>query len=87
MQWYLRCPIEHGYPRFVFMTLMDGAYQPVESRRDTIPAMQNGMAILSYVKYYAYLRVQLEPGAAPPEEPPECVVPLAGREGRQLGGL
>ena len=30
MRWYLNCPIEHGYPRFVWMTFMDGDYKPVE---------------------------------------------------------
>ncbi len=54
MAWYQRCPVERGYPRFVFMTFMDGAYNPIERRRDFIPAMQNGMGILSYLKYYAY---------------------------------
>jgi hypothetical protein len=52
MNWYLRCPIEHGYPRFAFMTFMDGAYKPIERRPDFIPAMQNGMGIISYLKYY-----------------------------------
>lgn len=50
MQWYLQCPWENGYPRFVTVTFMDGDYKA--SRRDTIPAMQNGMGIISYLKYY-----------------------------------
>jgi hypothetical protein len=54
MNWYLNCPLEHGYPRFVWMTFMDGNYQPVERRHDFIPAMQNGMGIISYLKYYEY---------------------------------
>lgn len=54
MNWYLKCPIENGYPRFVYMTFMNGDYQPVASRRDFIPAMQNGMGIVSYLKYYAW---------------------------------
>ena len=54
MSWYAHCPIEHGYPRYVWMTFMDGNYKPVERRMDTIPAMQNGMGILSYLKYYHY---------------------------------
>jgi hypothetical protein len=54
MKWYLRCPIEHGYPRFVWMTFMDGKYQPDERRPSFIPAMQNGMGIISYLKYYRY---------------------------------
>ena len=54
MQWYLNCPITHGYPNFVWMTFMDGNYQPDPRRSDFIPAMQNGMGILSYLKYYVY---------------------------------
>ena len=54
MQWYLKCPMEHGYPRFVTLTFMDGNYGAIEKRRDTIPAMQNGTGILSYLKYYNY---------------------------------
>lgn len=54
MRWYLRCPQEHGYPRFVVVTFMDGDYTWITKRPDTIPAMQNGMGILSYLKYYAY---------------------------------
>ncbi len=52
MQWYLKCPMEHGYPRFVCMTFMDGNFQPIERRKDFIPSMQNGMGIISYLKYY-----------------------------------
>lgn len=51
MNWYFACPIEHGYPRFVVMTFMDGNYQAVAKRQDFIPAMQNGMGIISYLKY------------------------------------
>jgi len=54
MNWYLACPMENGYPRFVYMTFMDGDYQPIARRVDTIPAMQNGMGIISYLKYYAW---------------------------------
>src|ERR1700743_3487269 len=54
MQWYLQCPVTHGYPNFVWMTFMDGNYQPDPRRRDFIPAMQNGMGIISYLKYYVY---------------------------------
>jgi hypothetical protein len=52
MQWYLKCPMEHGYPRFVSMTFMDGNFQPIQRRKDFIPSMQNGMGIISYLKYY-----------------------------------
>jgi hypothetical protein len=54
MNWYLACPIESGYPRFVYTTFMDGDYKPVAKRMDFIPAMQNGMGIISYLKYYAW---------------------------------
>jgi hypothetical protein len=54
MQWYLDCPVTHGYPNFVCMTFMDGNYQQDPRRSDFIPAMQNGMGIISYLKYYVY---------------------------------
>ncbi len=54
VNWYLKCPIEHGYPRFVYMTFMDGSYRPIANRPSFIPATQNGMGIISYLKYYAY---------------------------------
>jgi hypothetical protein len=54
MQWYLHCPITHGYPNFVWMTFMDGHYQPDPRRSDFIPATQDGMGIISYLKYYVY---------------------------------
>jgi hypothetical protein len=54
MHWYLNCPVTYGYPNFVWMTFMDGKYQPDIKRSDFIPAMQNGMGIISYLKYYVY---------------------------------
>jgi len=33
---------------------MDGNYQPEVDRKDFIPATQNGMGIISYLKYYEY---------------------------------
>jgi len=54
MQWYLRSPITHDYPNFVWMTFMDGNYQPDPKHNDFIPATQNGMGIISYLKYYVY---------------------------------
>ena len=54
MQWYLHCPLTHSYPNFVWMTFMDGNYQPDIKRNDFIPATQNGMGIISYLKYYDY---------------------------------
>ncbi len=54
VKWYLKCPVEHGYPRFVYLTFMDGNYLAISNRPSSIPAMQNGMGIISYLKYYAY---------------------------------
>jgi hypothetical protein len=55
MNWYLDAPIENGYPRFVTLTFMNGEYRPVQPDRPSfIPATQNGMGIVSYLKYYAY---------------------------------
>jgi len=54
VNWYLKCPWTNGYPRFVVMTFMDGSYNPRRDRPDSIPAMQNGMGIISYLKYYAW---------------------------------
>ena len=55
VNWYLQCPVEKGYPRFVAMTFMDGDYKPIPKRDSFIPATQNGMGIISYLKYHAYL--------------------------------
>lgn len=52
MNWYLESPLDHGYPGFATLTFQDANRQP--SRPDSIPAMQNAMGILSYVKYYRY---------------------------------
>jgi hypothetical protein len=54
MQFYRQCPLEHGYPRFVLATFLDGEWTPDPLRTDTIPATQNGMGILSYLKYHAW---------------------------------
>ncbi len=54
MNWYLHTPIEHGYPRLAFVTFMRGDYQPVERRTDIIPSMQDGMGIISYLKYFQW---------------------------------
>jgi hypothetical protein len=54
MAYYLHCPIEHGYPRFVVMTFMNKNYTADPHRPDFIPAMQNGMGIISYLKYYHF---------------------------------
>ncbi|MCK9404766.1 MAG: hypothetical protein M0Q26_15335 [Chitinophagaceae bacterium] len=53
MNWYLKAPVnEHGYPSYVYITFMDENYQPY--RNDFIPATQNGMGIISYLKYWDY---------------------------------
>lgn len=51
MAWYGRCPKDHGYPLFCTVTFMDGRYGVIAGRTDSIPAMQNGMGILSYLQY------------------------------------
>ncbi len=53
MNFYQQCPADHGYPRFVHTTFLDGEWNPFPDRFDTIPATQNGMGILSYLKYHA----------------------------------
>jgi hypothetical protein len=52
MNFYQQCPLDHGYPRFAFTTFMDGGWEPFADRTDTIPATQNGVGILSYLKFY-----------------------------------
>jgi hypothetical protein len=54
MAYYLNCPFEHGYPRFVVMTFMNKDYTSDPHRSDFIPAMQNGMGIISYLKYFNF---------------------------------
>ncbi len=52
MHFYQQCPADHGYPRFVSVTFLDGNWTPLADHMDTIPAMQNGMGMLSYIKFY-----------------------------------
>jgi hypothetical protein len=52
MNYYRSCPLDHGYPRFVCETFLDGLWTPHPERTDTIPATQNGMGILSYLKFF-----------------------------------
>ena len=54
MAYYMRCPIENGYPRYVAMTFMNKDYTPVPPRHVFIPAMQDGFGIISYLKYYTF---------------------------------
>jgi len=51
MKFYRQCPSEHGYPRFVFATFLDVEWDPLPDRDDSIPSTQNGMGIVSYLKY------------------------------------
>ena len=52
MQFYQQCAADHGYPRFVVATFLDGLCAPFPQRTDTIPATQDGMGIISYLKYF-----------------------------------
>lgn len=52
LDFYQQCPQDHGYPRFVLATFLDGNWTPMADRTDTIPSTQNGMGILSYLKFY-----------------------------------
>ena len=54
VNWYLKCPVTNGYPNFVAMTFMRDDYHPRLDRPDFIPATQNGMGIISYLKYHAW---------------------------------
>ena len=53
MDWYLKAPVnEKGYPSYIYITFMNEKYQSY--RNDFIPATQNGMGIISYLKYWEY---------------------------------
>jgi hypothetical protein len=52
MGFYQQCPTDHGYPLFVLATFLDGGWTPLADRTDTIPATQNGMGIISYLKFH-----------------------------------
>jgi hypothetical protein len=52
MKFYQTCPLDHGYPRFACETFLDGEWTPSAARSDTIPTTQNGMGIISYLKFY-----------------------------------
>jgi hypothetical protein len=52
MNFYQQCPLDHGYPRFACETFLDAAWTPSTERTDIIPATQNGMGIISYLKFY-----------------------------------
>ena len=61
MAFYQTCPSDNGYPRFVYATFLDADWTPDPRRTDTIPATQNGMGIISYLKFHA-LRGRRHPG-------------------------
>jgi hypothetical protein len=52
MHFYESAPASHSYPIFVTTTFLDGDWRPWPGRDDTIPATQNGMGIISYLKFY-----------------------------------
>jgi len=54
MDWYLKCPLENGYPRFMTHTFMDGDYKLFRDWKTIIAPTQDGMGIISYLKYYYY---------------------------------
>jgi hypothetical protein len=54
MNWYLNSPLVKGYPAFTVYTFMDGEYKLFRDWATLIPATQNGMGIISYLKYYNY---------------------------------
>jgi hypothetical protein len=54
LDYYRTCPIDHGYPRFASETFLDADWRPSSVRDDIIPATQNGLGIISYVKYAAW---------------------------------
>ncbi len=52
MNFYQQCPSDHGYPRFACETFLDASWSPSTQRTDIIPSTQNGMGILSYLKFH-----------------------------------
>jgi hypothetical protein len=54
MDFYQKCPLDHGYPRFACETFLDAGWTPSTQRTDIIPSTQNGMGIISYLKFHAW---------------------------------
>jgi hypothetical protein len=54
MLFYRQCPTDHGYPRFVCESFLDENWVPYPDRTDIIPATQNGMGIISYLKFHEF---------------------------------
>jgi len=55
MAWYRNCPKDGKFARCVSVTFMDGKYERVARRKDSIPAMQCATGILSYLGYDQYI--------------------------------
>jgi hypothetical protein len=53
MNFYQQCPFDRGYPRFACETFLDASWTPSTQRTDIIPSTQNGMGIISYLKFHA----------------------------------
>jgi len=51
LAFYALAPSVRGYPIFATATFLDGHWKPTD-RDDSIPATQDGMGILSYLKFY-----------------------------------
>ena len=54
MNYYRKCPMEDGYPVFVTHTFLDGDFHQFRDWKTVIPATQDGMGIISYLKYYRF---------------------------------
>jgi hypothetical protein len=64
MNFYQSCPLDHGYPRFACETFLDAEWTPSSQRSDIIPSTQNGMGIISYLKFHAWRGGQESPWLA-----------------------
>ncbi len=60
MNFYQQCPLDRGYPRFACETFLDATWTPDTQRTDIIPSTQNGMGIISYLKFNG-MRAQQQP--------------------------
>jgi hypothetical protein len=65
MHFYQRCPAGHGYPRFASVTFLNGDWTPQTDPNDTISATQDGLGIISYLKFYE-LRGKQDPAWGDP---------------------
>jgi hypothetical protein len=60
MNFYQHCPFDRGYPRFACETFLDADWTPSTERTDIIPSTQNGMGIISYLKFHG-MRAEQQP--------------------------